>query len=252
MHGYSAALINLAAEMEGLNDYDRATELNEQALAVSRRIGDAAGLAVSLGNLAEYAGRSGDIEGARERFADALAASRAMQSAHRLTEQYWQVGFFELSAGHPGRAREAFEHALTQADAAGLDDYEIGARAYAAFAAVEMGDADAAEIFRREAVQAFANSNIRVFAQVRLTYQVMRAALDAAAGDLMRASRGLGAIDGSEEEEGSTLWWTLSGLRERVREEVQAGLSEAEFAAALEEGRDLSLDEAIDLITAST
>jgi hypothetical protein len=37
-----------------------------------------------------------------------------------------------------------------------------------------------------------------------------------------------------------------------VREEVQAGLSEAEFAAALEEGRDLSLDEAIDLITAST
>jgi predicted ATPase/class 3 adenylate cyclase len=252
MRGYSAALINLAAEMEGVNEFDRATELNEQALEVARRIGDAAGLAVALGNLAEYAGRSGDIEGARERFADALAASRAMQSAHRLTEQYWQVGFFELSAGDPERAREAFQHALTQAEAAGLDDYEIGARAYAAFAAVEMGDADAAEIFRREAVQAFANSNIRVFAQVRLSYQVMGAALDSAAGDLVRASRGLGAIDVSEDEEGSSLWWTLSGLRERVREEVQAGLSEAAFAAALEAGRNLSLDEAIDLITAPT
>jgi len=249
MHGYSAALINLAAELENQDRYEEVARLNEQALEVSRRLGDPAGVAVSLGNLAEYAGRAGDVEGARERFADALAASRALQSAHRLTEQYWQLGFFELSVGDAARARRAFEESLAQAEAGGLDDYESGASAFAAFAAAEMGDPDAAERFRREAVQAFTNPNLRVFAQVRTSYQVMRAALDSAAGDLVRAGRGLGAI-ASSEEEGSPLWWTLNGLRDRVRDELEAGLGAPEVAKAIEAGRNLSLDGAIDLITA--
>jgi len=249
MHGYSAALINLAAELEGQERFAEVVRLNEEALEVSTRLGDPAGVAVSLGNLAEYAGRAGDVDGARERFVDALAASRAMQSAHRLTEQYWQLGFFELSVGDAARARHAFEESLVQAEAGGLEAYGIGARAFAAFAAAEVGDPGAAETFRREAFAAFANPNLRVFEQVRLCYQVMRAALDSAAGDLARAAQGLGAIDASEQQ-GSALWWTLSGLRERVREEIASGLGIREVTAAIEEGRKLNLDEVIDLIVA--
>lgn len=249
MYGYSAALINLGAEMEGLGEYDRAGELNEQALEVSRRIGDPAGLAVSIGNLAEYAGRSGDIEGARERFKDAIAASRALQSAQRLVEQYFQVGFFELSAGEPLRAREAFQHALAQAEGGGLENYGPQSRAYLAFCEAEAGDDVALDRYVEHARRSFENPDVRVFGAVRVVNLVLRAVVDARRGDLDHAALCLGAV-GAEEEEGNVPWWVLDGLRDQVGEVIAAGLDTDRAAQAQESGRTLDLDGRVDLITA--
>ncbi|MEX0826032.1 MAG: tetratricopeptide repeat protein [Acidimicrobiia bacterium] len=249
MHGYSAALINLGAEMEGLGEYDRAGDLNEQALEVSRRIGDPAGLAVSLGNLAESAGRSGDIEGARERFKDAIAASRALQSAQRLVEQYFQVGFFELSAGEPQRAREALQQALAQAEGGGLENYVPQSRAYLAFCEAEAGDDLALDRYVEHARRSFENPDVRAFGAVRVVNLVFRAVVDARRGDLDHAARCLGAV-GAEEEEGNVLWWVLDGLRNQVGEAIAAGLDTDRAAQARESGRTLDLDGRVDLITA--
>lgn len=249
-HGYSAALINLSAELDTQSRWDESSRLNEQALEVSRRVNDPAGVAVSLGNLAESAGRDGDIEGARELFADAVAASRALQSPQRLTEQYWQVGFFELSAGDAERARAAFDQGRIQAEQGGLEEYVWWGRAYEAFAEAELGDPDAAGRFRAGVTEAYANPNLRVFGQVRLSHLVMRAALDAASQAYARAARALGAIEAAESE-GIGLWWTLVGLRDRVRAEVAASSSAPEMEAAMNEGRRLGLDAVIDLIVGS-
>ncbi|MEX1208020.1 MAG: adenylate/guanylate cyclase domain-containing protein [Acidimicrobiia bacterium] len=249
MHGYSAALINLGVEMEGLNEFDRAAELNEQALEVSRRIGDPAGLAVSLGNLAESAGRTGDVEGARERFRNAIAASRALESAQRLCEQYWQVGFFELSAGEPGRAREAFQQSLVQVENGGLDDYLPLSRAYLAFCEAEAGDDTGLDRYVEHVQRSFANPHVRVFGAVRAINVVLRAVVDARRGDLEGAARLLGAIE-AEEEEGNSPWWVLSGLRDRVAAEIGDGLDTDVAARARDEGRQLDLDARVDLITA--
>lgn len=247
LHGYSAALINLSAELESQGKWDESTRLNEDALEVSRRLGDTAGAAVALGNLAESAGRVGDIERARERFADAVAASRALQSTQRLTEQYWQVGFFEISVGAPDRALLAFQEAAGQAGTGGLEEYLLSARAYMAFAEAELGDSDAAERFRANATRSFENPNLRVFGQVRISFLVLRAALDSVAGHFTRAARALGAIETAESE--GVLWWTLAGLRDRVQGEVQASSTPTEIEAAKNEGRHLGTDEVIELIT---
>jgi tetratricopeptide (TPR) repeat protein len=234
--------------METLGDWDESKRLNERALEVSRRLGDSAGLAVSLGNLAEAAGRAGDIEGARERFADAVAASRALRSAHRLVEQYWQVGFFELSVGHPERARTAFQQAQAQAEDGGMDEYAATGRAFLAFCEAELGDDHAGERFTTDAQRMFENPNLRAFTFVRQIMLVIRAALDARQGNLVKAATALGAL-AAIEDTGSTLNWTLEGRRAQVLEVVEAGLDRSELAAAMEAGRRLGLDDVIALIT---
>jgi non-specific serine/threonine protein kinase len=248
LYGYSAALINLSSEMESLGDYDESKRLNEAALEVSKRLGDPAGLAVSLGNLAEAAGRAGDIEGARERFADAIAASRALRSPQRLVEQYWQVAFFELSGGHPERARTAFQQAQAQAEDGGMDDYAVSGRAFLAFCEAELGDDQAGERFTTDAQRMFENPNLRVFTFARQNMLVFRAALDARQGNLAKAATALGAL-AAIEDTGATLNWTLEGRRAQVLEVVEAGLDREELAAAMEAGRRLGLDDVIALIT---
>lgn len=250
LYGYSASLINLSAEMEALGDYDASMRLNEQALEVSRRVGDAAGLAVSLGNLAEAAGRTGDVAGARERFADAVKASRVLQSPHRLVEQYWQVGFFELSVGDPARAHDALEQSVAHAEDGGMEDYAASGRAYLAFCEAELGDGAAGERFAVYAEKMFENPNVRNFTFLRQIMLVFRSALDAGQGNQGRAAAVLGALDAIEDA-GSTLYWTLEGRRRQVLEAVRSGLSEPELEAAMEAGRRLGLDDVIDLITSA-
>ncbi len=245
---YSAALINLSNEAEILSDWGRTVALNERALEVSRRVEDRAGEAVALGNLAEYAGREGDVPRAREMFAEAVAASRVLRSAQRLCEQFWQIGFFEISAGDAERARVALAAALEQAETGNLDGYDLAGRAYLSFAELELGDASAADRFRTHARQAYENPNLRVFPFVRQAMLVIRAAIDAHEGDFARAATGLGAI-AAMEDRGLTLWWTLIGRRDRLRQEVLDALGEASLEAAMAEGRGLGVDQVIALIT---
>lgn len=247
-YGYSAALINLSIAMDAIGDYDESKRLNERALQASKRLGDAAGLAVSLGNLAEAAGRVGDIDGARALFADAIAASRALRSPHRLVEQNWQVAFFELSAGHPERAHAAFEQALALAEDGGLDEYAAGSRAYLAFCEGEQGDLGAGERFTTAAAEMFENPNMRNLVSERGIMLVFRAALDAARGNLARAAAALGAV-AADEDTGLLLHWALERRRDQILASVEAGLEQTELAAAMEDGRQLDLDGVVDLIT---
>jgi predicted ATPase/class 3 adenylate cyclase len=246
---YSAAFINLSNESEIQSDWARSEELNERALEVSRRLDDRAGIAVALGNLAESAGRKGDVERAREMFTEAVKASRVLQSAQRLCEQNWQIGFFEISVGDAERARVAFAAALEQAESRGLHGYDLAGRAYLSFAEMELGDAGAADRFRAHAAMAFENPNLRAFPFVRQAMLVIRAVVDAGVGDHERAGRGLGAI-AAMEDEGLSLWWTLTGRRDRLRQEVLEALGESGLKTAMAAGHGLGLDDVIVLITA--
>ncbi len=113
---YAASLINLAALTEATEGRsEKLRDLNEEALEVSRRLDDGSGVAVSLGNLAEWAASVGDKEEARRRYAEAVEASKSLRSQQRLVEQYWQVGVSELMFHDISRARQAFENAAQAA-----------------------------------------------------------------------------------------------------------------------------------------
>ena len=249
LYGYPAALINLSAAYEAVGDRERMADLNQQALDIARRIGDRAAVAVSLGNMAEAAGRMDDVDRVRELFSEAIAASRVLQSTQRLVEQYWQYGGFELAKGSLERSRAALVEALAQAEAGGLEDAATVTRAYMAYCDSELGDQEAAARFVIHATEAFQNPDIRALGAVRQRMLVFRAVLDAGRGDLGGTARALGAVHAIEDS-GMALDWTLTGLRDRTLQRARSELGEAAAEAAFEAGRRLGLDGAIALVTA--
>ncbi|HEX5631249.1 MAG TPA: tetratricopeptide repeat protein, partial [Acidimicrobiia bacterium] len=245
--GYAAALINLSSEYDNLGRYDESVALNEEALTISRRLGDLVGTAVALGNLAEAAGRVGDVESARARFEEAIAASALLQSTHRLVEQYLQAGFFELSVGGTTAGRRHFQLALQQAEAGGLNDQARICEMAIATCDRSLGDPGAAERFVHSAAGVVANHELRSAPWVRQLILVMRSRVDAEEGNHLAAARALGAAGA---DDAAVLWWPLAHLRDRTLGELRAALDAAVLDAALAEGAALDAEARLALVTA--
>lgn len=246
--GYAAALINIAVEIQAQGrDPEEVSELNRRALEIARRIEDPAATAVALGNLAESAAEAGEVSEARRLFAEALAASRALHSSQRLADMNWQLGFFELASGALERARSAFERSLAHAQEAGLTDAARLTHAYLAVCDADVGHVDARHRFAAQVSQAFENPDLRNFLRLRQTLLVLRASLDATAGELERAARVLGASRALEDE-GTAVDWALRNRRDQVLGEVRADLGDPEAEATIERGRQLADQAVIELI----
>ncbi len=236
VRGYSAALINLSVAIETqVGDVQMVNDLNEEALVVSRRLGDRSGEAVALGNLAESASRGGDAERTRALFVDAVAASKALQSRQRLVEQYWQVGSSELKFGDPVRARDAFEAALEQAVAGKLSEPAQITRAW-----LPVCDFDEGVDWRigdfitqvRNALELPGTTESLLF---RGPMTVFRADMELSRGAADVAARLLGA-GAAIEDRGVLLGHELVGRRDRVTASAKAALGER-YEALFEEGR---------------
>ncbi len=245
---YSAALINLAALMEitgGPTEESR--ELNEEALEVARRLGDAAGVAVSLGNLAEWASRMGDETETRRRFAEAVEASRALKSQQRLVEQYWQVAGSELKFGHPDRARDAYSSALAAAREGRLDQPAVISEACLALCDCDEGLEGSHDRFRRGLATVFRNPEAESDAFVRHLFVACVLDLLVKEGDFEGAARLWGASEALTEG-GSVLWHEFQPRRDRAIERIVTELGDgAESQRAI--GREWSAREAIDAMT---
>ena len=248
-YGYSAALINLGEINPGEgDDAERSLRLNEEALEVARRIDDPAGVAVALGNIAEYYGRIGEYEDARERFRAAVAASEKLESAHRLHEQNWQLGQFELAANEPELAIDAFTVALGHAERGGLSEYAAYDRTQIAVARHDAGDdSEALASFIQNATEALENEDMRKFAWMRAGWLVQRADLELAVGNSEDAAVMLGAMRAMEES-GPILHWVHFERRDRVLAALADALGEEATQATMDRGEALESDDVIELI----
>lgn len=242
MSSYPASFINLSvAVQQAGGEQQEVADLNRRALEVARRIGDEAGVAVALGNLAESAAVAGDVEEARERFEEALATSAALGSRQRLIEQNLQIGQFELAEGSLDLARSAFQRVVQLGEEARLPFYVLLGRIQMAMCDLEGGDPDALERFDRALAEAFEDPDLATHPINRQMFISFRAYIETRAGNLDRAATLLGASLALEEK-GSPPDWAHQMRLDEVNRVVREGLDSGGWEEAIEAGR--KLDEA--------
>lgn len=216
----------------------------EEALELYRRLRDDSGVAFATHGLGFVALGEGDTDHGRELFAESLRT--AEEAGDRWVTSFAQhfLAIVLTYEGELARARSYLEAGNELIRSLG------GHRQAEAFSLFHLG-----RIARLEGDHAAARSRhakgLRLFREAGdrrgIGYSLAGlAALAAAAGDGERAARLSGAVASLEEVLGSFLEAPLQIEYDRALAGVEQALGEDDFAAAVEEGRTLGLEEAID------
>ena len=246
--GYPSAVISLATNIWQYDqDFDRATELWGEALEIARRIGDAAGASLALGNLAEAAARSGDVERARAGYNESIKASYALNSTHRTVESISLSAVFEMSIDEPARAIALLDDAVDLARSGDLPFWENFCSAMRAVATHDLGRPGARDRFIESATKLFADDEFRATFYYQLPLVLGRADLEYSAGRPDRAAILLGVLEALEEEN-SPLEPIFEGRRRsRLLASLLDELGVEGFAESVARGKALSRSEGADL-----
>jgi predicted ATPase/class 3 adenylate cyclase len=242
------ALLAYAASTYLSGRRDAATRLLEESYALFDRLGDEHGRALLLHRLGINAMHRGELARARELVEESAALharkEEPMSRTWRLAETTGTLGAIARDAGDLEAAHAMIAESAAGARETGVHWWEGGMLAELAALALAGGRTDEAEAHARESL-AIAE---RLRDQPGCVFGVgLLARIAAERGDAERAGRLWGAIEDSEADA------PFGGWR-RHREASAARVLECagpEFQRGLAAGRELSLDEAVELALAS-
>ncbi len=243
-----AAAINLAAEHSNRRgNHELALELNHEALALARELGNAEATSIALGNIALGHASGGDADEARRLFDEAAATARSHGSPIRLANLAMQRSLLELAAG------EADASATAMAESARLHEAArdpVGARQ-------AMSRAEALRLVADrtrppepliEAIRAFAALPEAVGSRDLLTEMLQgRAAAEALAGRWEAAAVTWGAMASVSPPHYSAPRPVLE-LDEQLRAAAQEALGGGIYDEAFAEGESMTRDEMVALL----
>jgi predicted ATPase/class 3 adenylate cyclase/Flp pilus assembly protein TadD len=237
------ALGNIAHTVFTLGDLSAARSLYEQALAIYRELGSMDGVASIKERLAELAGYAEDFAAAERLCEEALALYRVLKNRSMVNSILSTRGLLALRKGDYAAARSLMEEAL-------VTDRDIGRRRHIANTLVNLaaclyhdGDVVGARAMYEESLSLFRTSGDKKgIAECLEGYGT----LAYASGDKERAARLLGAMEAIFEELG--IFRDIADLAEyhRIIADLRAGLEEAKLQSAWQEGRAMSMEEAIE------
>ncbi|HEX9301572.1 MAG TPA: tetratricopeptide repeat protein [Casimicrobiaceae bacterium] len=225
-------------------DYPAARARHEESLAIRRQSGDQRGVAVSLNNLGIVALDQGDLASARAMHEESLAIARELGNRNGIARSLGNLGMVASAQGDFEGARALFEECLAMlrelGDRGGI---AIGLHSLGGVA-FEQADFDAARAYYDESLKILAELGNRV----RITYSLEEiAAVLAAQGDSLRAARIWGAAQRQREEIGAPPPAEDSKFDARVATARAALGDNVAFDRAWQEGRALTLEQAIEL-----
>ncbi len=150
---YAASLINarpwqalLKAQLgrahTAMSDYETATRLNRESLALAREIHDSAGIARALNDLGTLAHRVGDFEGARRYIEECLKIYREIDDEAGIIDALYLLGDVAFSESKFDDSGQHFEEALALAREIG--DRTREAAVMTSYALVPWGKGDPA------------------------------------------------------------------------------------------------------------
>jgi predicted ATPase/class 3 adenylate cyclase len=240
-----ARALNAAAHLASLTG-DRALERRrlEEALALHDALGDERGAALSRYNLATILVDDRQFETAREHAQRSLAEFEALGDKHYTLNARRFLAWMNAELGDIERFRELTEQNLELARAHGNKRIEARALGALCMLALDEGRPDDARVLLEESFRIDRELGFSIFVAIDL---VRFAAISLARGDGGTAARLIARADALREELGVALELWAANERERTLASVRSALEEAAFAQAWEEGRRLSLDEAVAL-----
>ena len=221
---------------------ERAKELLEAALVLSRETGDRRGMAWSLGSLANVSSSQEDHERAKELYEEGLALSRELGGAETIGVQLLSLGYEFLLEGNHERATALNEEAATLLRNRGYRTGLEKALDNLGWAALVRRDHDRASELFEESVALCKELGDKSTAAESLEGLACTAA---ATGEAERAARLFAAAQGQYETGGYHHTPRERALREPYLADARSRLDGAVWEAMLEEGRAMSLEEAI-------
>ena len=238
------ALIGASVMALNLGDTGAAKTYAEEALVLRRALGDAWGIAYSEMMVGNALGEAGEVADARPRIEESLRLFRELGDEHYVTVAMTNLAWMTEELGEVEQARELNEEILRRARAMGARRLESFALAQLGMCARDQGRSNEAASMLKESIVI----NREVEDLLEFVYNLARlAAVFVDQGRAETAAQLLARSEALAEELGvADPWWntrrneaTLAALRRHL--EVEA------FERAWDEGRKLTLDEAVAL-----
>jgi len=237
------ALMATASLMLAQGDFDPMKALAEESLALLEELGDPLGMERSLTLLGHAALHEGKPSSARPRYEQSVALARRLDDKWSLARALNNLG--DLAAFYQDdldRGVEVWQEALALCRQLGNADMTGSVLSNLGFAALTRQQQDEAERLFRESLELFWSLG----GKIGIGYNLEGLAAVAVSGrEAERAARLLGAADASREEIGVR----LDPYEERVHEQsvasVRKELAETVFATVHQEGRAMSLEQAV-------
>jgi non-specific serine/threonine protein kinase len=221
-------------------DTERARMLLEELLPLARRLEDRPMIALALNGLANLASSEGDNDRATMLYEESLDFC---EGEHDSVHPLFGLGVRAFLRSDYKRARTFFERSITIGRTF-KDDYEVAEDlALLATVAAFEGDEQDALTLLRESITLARKLDSRPALVSRCLPAL--AALRSLQGDAEAAVRIMGASEALREEMGSLGRSLGQDIKRRIVEASQSKLAEEQVAAAFEEGRTLTLDEAL-------
>ena len=234
-------LVGLGAVDTAFGRFDRATDRLERSLALWASLGDRLGQATALGNLGRVAERRGDLETAARHYARSAEMYREAGDERRAALAFANTGTVLGMQDRPAEAQAVFERCIPVFR-------RVGDRSGLAVALVNLaeslraqGHPDAARPLLQEAVPIQLELGDRL--GVLLSVWILANLRDP--GDAATTACLLSAVETIGQAEGLLAPHELEQLRSD-EETTKARLTSAQYEAARQMGRSLSLQEAID------
>jgi predicted ATPase/transcriptional regulator with XRE-family HTH domain len=244
--GIAASLSNLGVLSSMQGDYSSARALYEESLAIRRETGndktDKPGMANLLHNLAELADLQEDYTSARDLFEESLALRREIGSKEGISYALRELGMIVYLLGDPLRARSLLKESLALGREIGDKLGVTGVLDHLGTIAFDEGDYASARALFEESL----NIRREIGAKVVTASSLARLGqLAVRVGEALRGTRLLGATAALRE----TVTRRPGPYAQRMYEDGVANardqLGQEAFEQAWEEGRAMSLDEAI-------
>jgi predicted ATPase/DNA-binding CsgD family transcriptional regulator len=224
-------------------DYERAARLIEESLALYQEARDQAGIAWSLGNLANVEGDRGDHERAKQLYEAGIARSRQLGGSYPLSEYLISPGYTLLLEGDLEKTTALNEEAadlLRQRGRRGGLQYALDNLGWAALL---QGKFDKAKALHNDSLILCKELGDKAVTSESLEGLACTAG---AKGDTERAARLFGAAEALREATGHLQRPRERALREPYLEAARSRLDEAAWEKAFTEGKAMELGEAVE------
>jgi len=240
--------VGLLAYWQG--DYPAARAQHEEGLAIWRQLGDRRGIGISLNNLGMVARSQGDYASARALYDESLAIKRELGDRWGVAASLNNLGNLAAEQGDYRGSRAQLEESLAiwqgmgDRGAVGTTLENLGNVAY------EQGELAAARTLHVESLTLRRQVGDKLGVVISLE---RLAAVAASLGSPLRAARIWGAAERIRAEVGSALEpKERSQLDLRVAAAGEALGDDAAFDSAWQDGRSLTLEQAIDIALKQT